>query len=177
MNDRLHEIIAQIGVLHKKLIKSENIMNLEKVEKELELYDEDVKNHYYGLLMQYYFQQNSLKNLQKLLLEGFKFDLRFEDIKEAFLHTSDEESVLEFYGDQVVLLKDIVVDEYLIEMYDFYKNNENLQASLQESLILLKKNRYICVHAYKNKEELYANFFINEDLLLSLQRDLPYLFR
>ena len=177
MSDRLHEIIAQIGVLHKDLLNSNKINDLLYVEETLAKSDNDVKEHYYGLLMQYYFQQNNLKNLQELLLEGFKFDLRFEDIKEAFINTKDENSVIEFFEDQVVLLKDIVVEEYLNEMYEYYENNKNLQKYLHESLRYLKNNRYICAYAYKHDELKSSNFFMNKDLLDSLKRDMPYLLK
>ena len=177
MKDRLPEVIAQIGIIHKELIKNNTIFDLEEVYEILNKCEEDVKEHYLGLLMQYYFQQNSLDNFQTLLLEGFKFDLRFEDIKEAFLHTNNNDSVIDFFNDQVVLLKDIVVDEYLIEMYDYYMKNENLQEHLKSSLLLLQNNRYICAFCYKHQEEDYSSLFLNQDLLESLKRDLPYLLK
>ena len=177
MSDRLHEIIAQIGVLHKDLLNSNKINDLLYVEETLKKYDTDVQEHYYGLLMQYYFQQNNLKNLQELLLEGFKFDLRFEDIKEAFIHIKeDEDNVIEFFEDSVVMLKDVVTDNLLEEMYRYYEKHENYQHYLEDALSFIKKNRYICAHAYQSKED-FATFFINEDLLESLKRDLPYLFK
>lgn len=175
MKDRLHEIIAEIGVLHKELLISNEINDLEKVNDKLSTYDDDVKEHYFGLLMQYYFQNNSLENFKELLLSGHKFDLRFEDIKESFINMKKEDSLIEFFEEQIVLLKDTVVDEYLIEMYEYYKNNQSLL--LEEALYIIKKNRYICSHAYNNKELYCRDFFINEDLLESLKRDLPYLLK
>jgi len=177
MKDRLHEVIAQIGVIHNELINNNTIFDLEEVYEKLNTCEEDVKEHYLGLLMQYYFQNNSLDNLQTLLLEGFKFDLRFEDIKEAFVHITNNESVIDFFNDQVVLLKDTVVDEYLIEMYDYYMKNEKLQEHLNPSLLLLQNNRYICAFCYKHKDENYSSLFLNVDLLESLKRDLPYLLK
>ena len=125
MNDRLHEIIAQCAVIHEDNLKDGIIKKLNKVETRLESYDEDVQEHYLTLLMQYYFQINHLKGLQKLLLQGFKFDLRFEDIKEAFIHIQeDEDNVIEFLEDAVVMLKDTIEDSELEEMYNYYFKNE-----------------------------------------------------
>jgi len=177
MNDRLHEIIAQCAVIHDDNLKSGEIKKLKKVEEKLENFDDDVKEHYLKLLMQYYFQINHLKGLKKLLLQGFKFDLRFEDIKEAFIHIKeDEDNVIEFFEDSVVMLKDMVTDNLLEEMYRYYEKHENYQHYLEDALSFIKKNRYICAHAYQSKED-FATFFINEDLLESLKRDLPYLFK
>ena len=177
MNDRLHEIIAQCAVIHDDNLKSGEIKKLKKVEEKLENFDDDVKEHYLKLLMQYYFQINHLKGLKKLLLQGFKFDLRFEDIKEAFIHIKeDEDNVIEFFEDSVVMLKDTVTDDLLKEMYDYYNENEKYQHYLEDALSYIRKNRYVCAYAYKRKVE-FARFFINEDLLESLQEDLPYLFK
>lgn len=177
MNDRLHEIIAQCAVIHENNLKTGIINKLSKVEEKLEGTDDDIKEHYLMLLMQYYFQTNHLKGLKKLLLQGFKFDLRFEDIKEAFIHIQeDEENVIEFFEDTVVMLKDKVTDEELREMYEYYQNNKNYQHYLEEALSYIRKNRYVCAHAYKS-EEKFSKFFLNSDLLESLKRDLPYLLK
>lgn len=177
MNDRLHEIIAQCAVIHKKNISDGIIFDLKTIEEHLEDIDEDIQEHYLKLLMQYYFQQNFLKGLKKLLLQGFQFDLRFEDVKEAFIHIKeDEDNVIEFFEDTIVMLKDVVFDEYLKAMYEYYQNNETYQHYLEDALNILRRNRYICAHAYKSKEE-YAKFFLNGDMLESLKRDLPYLLK
>ncbi|WP_419770030.1 MAG: hypothetical protein ACNI3C_11940 [Candidatus Marinarcus sp.] len=176
MSERLHEIIAEVAVLHEHFENKNILHDLEKIQEKLETVESDVKEHYYKLLMQYYFQNNDLGNLQKLLLEGIKFDMRFEDIKEAFIHITNENSVIEFLEENVVFLKDEVKDEYFEAMYNYYVNNQNLQMYLQNSLELIKKNRYICAKAFKSVHE-HAAFFINEDLLKSIQEDMPYLLK
>lgn len=176
MNDRLHEIIAKIGVFHNTLIKDGLINNLDIVYDKLDVYEDDFKEHYLKLLMQYYFQNNNLKNLQELLLEGFKFDLRFNDIAIAFTNIKEEDSVIEFYEDQSVLLKDIVIEDDLYLIKEYYDENENLHNILDFPLKLIKRNRYVCAKAYKYKGDL-GDFFINEDLLKSLKEDMPYLLK
>lgn len=176
MNDRLHEIMAKCVILHNKLIDEKKINNLEEVEEELNTYEDDVKEHYLKLLMQYYFQKNNLEGLKELLLQGYKFDLRFEDITQAFLHITKENSVIEFYEEQVVLLKDSITEEELLEIKNYYENNNNLQEVLEFPLSLLKRNRYVCSFAYKHRVN-FGNFFINEDLLESIKKDLPYLLK
>ncbi len=177
MNDRLHEIIAQCSVIHETNI-SENIINdLDKIEIKLATYESDIKEHYLKLLLQYYFQNNNLKCAQKLLLQGFKFDMRFDDIKEAFIHIKDEsENVIEFFEDNVVLLKDVIQDEELKQMYEYYINNKSYQINMKEPLALIKRNRYVCAHVHKCAND-YHKFFLNEDLLESLQRDMPFLLK
>lgn len=176
MSDRLHEIIAQCAVIHEDNINRGIILNVDEIEERLENVDDDVKEHYLMLLMQYYFQQNYLKGLQALLLQGFRFDLRFEDIKEAFIHIKeDEDNVIEFFEDNVVMLKDVITEEELKVMYEYFRDNEAYQHYLEDALELIKRNRYVCAFAYKSHEE-YCKFFINDDLLVSLKRDLPYLF-
>ena len=44
-------------------------------------------------------------------------------------------------------------------------------------LQIIKRNRYICAHCYKNQNAKYSEFFLNKDLLESLKRDLPYLLK
>lgn len=178
MNDRLHEIIAQCAVIHETNLKEGIIKKLSKVEEKLEKVDDDVKEHYLKLLMQYYFQINHLKGLKKLLLQGFRFDLRFEDIKEAFIHIQEhEDNVIEFFEDAVVMLKDTINNNDLEKMYNYYQKHESYQHYLENALNFIKRNRYVCAHAYKSKDEQYASFFINDDLLESLKRDLPYLLK
>ena len=177
MNDRLHEVIAQCAVIHEKNISDGIIFKVKKIEARLEDVDEDIQEHYLKLLMQYYFQQNFLKGLKKLLLQGIRFDMRFEDIKEAFIHIQeDEDNVIEFFEDSVVMLKDVVYDEHLKAMYDYYMAHENYQHYLEDALNIIKRNRYICAHAYKSQAD-YSQFFLNEDMLTSLKRDLPYLLK
>ncbi len=177
MNDRLHEIIAQCAVIHETNIKEGIIDNLDAIEEKLESTDDDTKEHYLKLLMQYYFQQNNLEGLQGLLLQGFKFDMRFEDIKEAFIHIKeDEENVIEFFEDNVVMLKDVIEEEQFQDMYNYFHSHENYQHYLEDALELIKRNRYVCAQAYKSKTD-YAKFFLNDDLLDSLLNDLPYLFK
>lgn len=176
MNDRLHEIIAQVAILHEHFENRRELHNLELIEKRLEEVDEDVKEHYLTLLMQYYFQSNDLVNLQALLLQGFKFDMRFEDIKEAFIHIQSEENVIEFFEDQVVMLKDEVDEVQLEQMYNYYHKHPLYQIFLKTPLNLIKRNRYVCAKAYKSQQG-FAKFFLNEDLLESLQKDMPFLLK
>lgn len=176
MSDRLHEIIGEIGVLHNILLENGKINNANEVFEFIESYDKDVQEHYLNLLLQYYFQKNDLENLKETLLVGAKFDMRFEDVKEAFLNIkSKEESVIEFMQENVIFLKDNDLEKDLEEMYLFYENNPSLQEILMPSIELIKKNRYVCAFCYKNPEKKYSKFFLNEDLLESLKRDLPYL--
>jgi len=177
MKDRLHEIIAQCAVLHETNINEEIINNLDLIEKKLSNVDDDIKEHYLMLLLQYYFQNNNLEGVQKLLLQGFKFEMRFEDIKEAFIHIcNNEDNVIEFFEDNVVMLKDVIQDDELKEIYEYYNDDVNNQINLEESLILIKKNRYVCAHVHKSNNP-YLRFFLNEDLLESLQRDMPFLLK
>lgn len=176
MSDRLHEIIGEIGVLHSTLINNGKINSADEVFKFIEEYTADVREHYLNLLLQYYFQKNDLNNLKELLLVGAKFDMRFEDIKEAFLNIkSDAENVIEFMGDSVIFIKDNTLDENLNLMYEYYVSNPELSEYLNSSIELIKKNRYVCAFCHKNPEKKYAEFFLNSDLLESLKRDLPYL--
>ncbi|WP_428028717.1 hypothetical protein, partial [Arcobacter sp.] len=168
---------AQCAIIHEKNINENIIFDLEKVEENLSEYDSDVKEHYLTLLMQYYFQNNKIEQLKELLLQGFKFDMRFIDVVEAFCHLKDdEENVIEFLEDNVVMLKDSVMEEDLKMMYDYYQNNLEYKNFIDEPLELIKRNRYVCVQAFKSKEE-FAKLFLNEDLLKSLQRDMPFLLK
>ena len=176
MSDRLHEIIGQIGVLHNTLIENGKINNSNEVFEVLEDYNIDVQEHYLNLLLQYYFQKNDITNLQEVLLVGAKFDMRFEDVKEAFSNiVSDEDNVIEFMQENVVFIKDNDIANNLEAMYEYYENNPSLRKILDKSVELIKKNRYVCAFCYKNPEARYSKFFLNEDLLESLKRDLPYL--
>ncbi len=178
MSDRLHEIIGEIGVLHSTLIDNEKINNADEVFEFIENYDEDVKKHYLNLLLQYYFQKNDLDNLKKLLLVGAKFDIRFEDIKEAFFNIkSEKENVIEFMEDSVIFIKDNTLDENLDLMYEHIISNPQLNEYINSTIELIKKNRYVCAFCYKNPQKRYAEFFLNSDLLESLKRDLPYLLK
>ena len=61
-------------------------------------------------------------------------------------------------------------------MYEYYISNVDFQSALEQAVELIKRNRYVCAFCYKNeKGEEFAKFFLNEDLLESLKRDLPYL--
>ena len=176
MSDRLHEIIAKIGVLHKELIQSKKIENANEVFNYIEDFDSDVREHYLNLLLQYYFQKNDLENLKELLLVGAKFDMRFSDVKNAFLNIkASGENVIEFMEESVVFLKDNDLEYNLNDMYSYYTQNESIQVNLEEALELIKRNRYVCAHCYKNENKSYSKLFLNEDLLDSLKRDLPYL--
>lgn len=179
MSDRLHEIIAQIGIIHKTLIENKKIDNALDVLDYVEDYEEDVKEHYFKLLLQFYFQQNDLKNFKEVILLGYKFDLRMDDIKEAFIKIkSNEENVIVFLEDNVVFFKDSNYEEPLKSMYEYYEKADNeLKTSLEETIELIKRNRYVCAYAYKNKDFAFAKFFLNEDLLESLKNDLPHLFK
>ena len=61
--------------------------------------------------------------------------------------------------------------------YEYYENNPNLHDILGRVVELIRKNRYVCVTCAKNQNNEYEKFFLNKDLLESLKRDLPYLFR
>jgi len=177
MNDRLHEIIAKCAVIHETNINENIIFDLDKIEEKLEDVDSDIKEHYLTLLMQFYFQQNSVEQLKSLLLQGFKFEMRFSDIVEAFLHLKDdEENVIEFLEDNVVMLKDAVTDANLKDIYNYYCAHPEYKNFIDEPLELIKKNRYVCAHAYKSQEQI-TKFFINEDLLHSLKNDMPFLLK
>lgn len=177
MSDRLHEIIAQIGVLHNELINNEKIKDANLVFEYIEDYDSDVKEHYLNLLLQYYFQKNELDNLKELLLVGAKFDMRFLDVKDAFLNIqNNNENVIEFMDESIVFIKDEIKNE-LKQMFDYYNSNKENQVNLEQSIEVIKRNRYICAYCYKNIEKEECKFFLNEDLLESLKRDLPYLLK
>ncbi len=177
MGDRIHEIIGEIGIIHNTLIETNKISEAEKVFEFIEDYDTDVQEHYLNLLLQYYFQKNDLKNLKEVLLVGAKFDMRFDDVKEAFLNIkSDEENVIEFMQENVVFVKEEIKAEFLKTMYEYYISNVDFQSALEQAVELIKRNRYVCAFCYKNnKSEEFFKFFLNEDLLESLKRDLPYL--
>lgn len=178
MGDRIHEIIGEIGIIHNTLIETNKILEAEEVFEFIEDYDTDVQEHYLNLLLQYYFQKNDLKNLKELLLVGAKFDIRFEDIKEAFLNIkSKDENVIEFLEDAVVFIKEKIQEEDLKDIYNYYKNNVEFQEFLNTTIELIKKNRYVCVYCFFNPDTQYGKFFLNEDLLISLKRDLPYLLK
>ncbi|XOB61383.1 hypothetical protein ACMC56_12310 [Campylobacterota bacterium DY0563] len=179
MNDRLHEILAQVSMIHKTLLDDDKIEDVDYVLEYIENFEDDVKDHYLKLLLQYYFQKNSILNFKEILLLGYKFDLRMDDIKHAFLNIkSNDENVIEFLEDNVVFFKDTNYEEPLKAIYEYYNNSdEDLKVALEQSLELLRRNRYICGFAYKNRAEEFAQFFINEDLLESLKRDLPYLLK
>ena len=177
MSDRLHEIIGEIGVLHNQLLENRKIEDSKEVLEVIKKYDIDVQKHYLNLLLQYYFQKNDLKNLKEVLLVGAKFDMRFDDVKEAFLSIkSDDENVIEFMQENVVFVKEEIKAEFLKTMYEYYISNVDFQSALEQAVELIKRNRYVCAFCYKNeKGEEFAKFFLNEDLLESLKRDLPYL--
>ena len=175
MNDRLHEVIAQCAVIHEHNINKNIIYDLNEVQDALNEYDSDVKEHYLTLLMQFYFQKNSLSNLQELLLQGFRFDMRFTDVVEAFCNLKDDEdNVIEFFEENVLMLRDKVTKDDLERIYNYYKQNEKYENFIKEPLEIIKRNRYVCAKAYKLGGDL-ASFFIIEDLLESLKRDMPFL--
>lgn len=179
MSDRLHEIIAEVSIIHKTLLEDNKIDDIDYVLEYVENYEEDVKEHYLGLLLQYYFQKNNIHCFKEILILGYKFDLRMTDIKEAFLNiTSNEENVIELLEENVVFFKDTNFEEPLLSMFEYYENgDEELKVILEETIELIKRNRYICAYAYKNRAKKFARFFLNEDLLESLKRDLPYLLK
>ena len=179
MSERLHEILAEVGIIHRTLLGDEKINNVEYVLDYVETYEEDVKEHYLTLLLQYYFQNNLIENFKELLLLGYKFELRMDDIKQAFLNiTSNEENVIELLEDNVVFFKDSNYEEPLMSMFKYYENgNDELKTILEETIELIKRNRYVCAYCYKNKDKEFARFFLNDDLLESLKRDLPYLLK
>lgn len=179
MSDRLHEIIAEVAIIHKALIQTQKIDDIDYVLDYIEDYDSDIKEHYLSLLLQYYFQENSISNFKELLILGYKFDLRMDDVKKAFLHIkTNDENVIEFLEDNVVFFKDSNYEEPLMSMFSYYqKGDEELKIVLEQTVELIKRNRYVCAYAYKNKNKDFARFFLNEDLLESLKRDLPYILK
>ena len=178
MSDRLHEIMGQIGILHNQLLENKKIKDSKEVLEFIKDYDMDIQKHYLNLLLQHYFQQNDLKNLKELLLVGAKFDIRFEDVKDAFLNIkSNDENVIEFMEDSVKFIKENIEIKHLKDIYEYYENNHNLHDILGRVVELIRKNRYVCVTCAKNQNNEYEKFFLNKDLLESLKRDLPYLFR
>ena len=179
MSERLHEVLAEVGVIHRTLLADEKINDAEYVLDYIENYEDDVKEHYLTLLLQYYFQNNEIHSFKELLILGYKFDLRMTDIKDAFLNIqSNEENVIELLEDNVVFFKDSDYEEPLTAMYAYYNNgSEDLKVILEETIELIKRNRYVCAYCFKNKDKDFARFFLNEDLLESLQRDLPYLLK
>ena len=99
-------------------------------------------------------------------------------MKEAFLNIkSKDENVIEFMEDAVVFIKEKIDEEDLKDIYNYYRNNNQLQNVLNSTIELIKKNRYVCVYCFHNLESVYGKFFLNEDLLESLKRDLPYLLK
>lgn len=172
----IHEILGHVAIIHNELLETGKIKNADEVFDYIESYDNDIKEHYLKLLLQYYFQQNDIDNLKKVLLVGIKFDMRMDDIKQAFLNTrKDQESVIEFMKDSVVFVKDVKLENSLMVMYEYFKDNKNFQEMLKGALRVIKNNRYVCAYAYKNAQKDYASFFLNKDLLESLKKDLPYL--
>lgn len=178
MKDRLHEIIAHVAVLHNTLIDTNKITNAKEVFEFIKDYEEDIKEHYINLLLQYYFQKNDLKNFQELLIIGARFDMRFDDVCEAFVNIkSNKNEVIDFMRDNVVQVKLNIDEKSLETMYEYYKNNKGLQTVLETPIEIIKKNRYVCAYCFKENNKEYAKFFLNEDLLESLKRDLPYLLK
>ncbi len=179
MSDRLHEIIAEVGIIHKTLLEDKKIDDVDYVLNYIENFEDDVKEHYLTLLLQYYFQKNDIKNFKEILLLRYKFDLRMDDIKEAFFNIkTNDENVIELLEENVVFFKDTNYEESLQAMYSYYiKADEELKVILEEAIELIKRNRYVCAYCYKNKEYDFAKFFLNEDLLNSLKEDLPYLLK
>lgn len=178
MSDRLHEIIGQIGIIHNELLENKKIDNANEVLEFIKNYESDIQNHYLNLLLQYYFQKNDLNNSKELLLVGAKFDLRFEDVKEAFFNiSSKDENIIEFMEDAVIFIKEKINKNDLKDMYDYYKNNSKLHDILNKTVELIKKNRYVCICCFHNQNSEFGKFFLNEDLLISLKRDLSYLLK
>ena len=78
--------------------------------------------------------------------------------------------------ENVVFVKEEIKAEFLKTMYEYYISNVDFQSALEQAVELIKRNRYVCAFCYKNnKSEEFFKFFLNEDLLESLKRDLPYL--
>lgn len=179
MNDRLHEILAEVAIIHKALINTNKINDVDYVLDYMESYESDIKDHYLTLLLQYYFQENIIENFKELLILGYKFDLRMDDVKKAFLNIkSNEENVIELLEDNVVFFKDSSYEKPLIDMYEHYQNSsDELKTILEETIELIKRNRYVCAYCYKNRDKDFARFFLNDDLLESLKRDLPYILK
>lgn len=179
-NDRLHEIMGEVGVLHNHVLQKGLLDNVDYLQDYVEErdYDSDVKEHYYKMLLQHYFSLNDLENCQKLLLQGIKFDMKFEDVKDAFCNIKDDsKNVIEFFDENVVFLKDNSIAKPLKEIHDYYKSNPQLQEFLEQPLNLLRKNRYVCSFAYNYRDLGFTELFIDEEILSSLKKDLPHLFK
>lgn len=178
MSDRLHEIIGQIGIFHNEFIKSNKIKDVDIILDELANEEEDLLNHYCKLLLQYYFQENDIENVKKLLLAGYKFDIKMDDVQAAFCNIkSGKENVIEFLDESIVFLKDTNFEKPLEQMYKYYNSNEENKVNLEHAISIIQKNRYVCAYAYKNQNKNYTKLFLNEGLLDSLKRDLPYLLK
>ncbi len=179
MSYRLYEIIAEVGIIHNTLIKNKKIDDIDYVFDYIGKYKDDIKEHYLNLLLQYYFQKNDISRFKEVLILGYKFDLRMDDIKEAFLNIkTNDENVIQFLDENVVFFKDTNYEEPLQTIYNHYvKADDELKVILEETIELIKRNRYVCAYCYKNREYNFANFFLNENLLESLKRDLPYLLK
>lgn len=137
-----------------------------------------MRDHYLKLLLQYYFQQNDLSNVKKILLLGYKFDITFDDVQLAFCKIkNNDENVIEFFDDSIVFIKDKNIKKPLHKIYDYYNLDDSNRVNLEQAVDVLRKNRYICSFVYKHPELSYSKFFLNEDLLESLKRDLPYLLK
>lgn len=178
MNERLHEIIVEISQIHKEILKQGLQSSVAQVEAFIKKRDADIKEHYLNLLMQYYFQNNDLKNLKELLLKGCRFSLRFNDIKEAFLHTQDEGSVITFLDDNVVHLKDSVEAKDLQVMHKYFlEQDQEIQTYLLPSIELIRKNRMVCILTAHYQHEPWAVFFFHKELYESIERDTPHLLK
>lgn len=170
------EVMQKIAFIHKQMIESEKIKSSQEVFKYIDDYDSDVKEHYLNKLSQYYFQKNDLKNLKDVLLIGAKFEMKFSDVQEAFLHIySKEENVIEYMEEEVIFIKDSKIGDELQSMYDYYMKNEHLKEFLDEVVGIIKENRYVCAHCFKYNKSIYAKFFLDEELLDNLKRDMPYI--
>jgi len=79
--------------------------------------------------------------------------------------------------DAVIFIKEKINENDLKDIYDYYKSNVQFQEFLNTTIELIKKNRYVSVYCFFNPNTIYGKFFLNEDLLESLKRDLPYLLK
>ena len=179
MSIGLSKLILDLNKIHKVLLIENKIDDLDYVFDYIKDYDYEVREQYLNILIKYYFQNNQVENFKELTSLGYKFDLKMDDIKLAFLSINDnEENVIQLYESDVVFFKDTNYSVPLRIIYDHYQNSDNNKKEiLEETVSLLRKNQYISAFSYKNKELDFGKFFLDEDVISLLKKDLPFLLK
>lgn len=176
MKQTAEEIIAKVAIVHKQLVESDKINDIENVFETIKEFHHEEQEYYLSYLFQYYFHNNDVKNLERILAVGIKYEVKFYDIAQAFVHIKKEgESVIELLEESILFIKDTNLEDELQSMYDYYMANESLRTILDDSLTIIKENRYVCVHCYKYSMAEYSQFFLDKELLDSIKNDMPYL--